>query len=548
MTNPLGPPGEKDENIEKRKADEKPADGLTFGDVLSRDVKDQRVQEFKVKEAEALRLERSEKPAIGPPARELGNFAKSPLAYTLGQKPPFQLKKSEFLHAKTEKPVTEMKPLVDKFLTETPGREDRTLSQAERAELKQSRESLARFTSADDALTRALHLARLYQHLRYVEEAKKATDLALGIDPESHIGRELFKELERVHPPDVGVKAPVTRAPGPLSKANLRNRIMSMSGGRVIVVGDQLIDELLEGKPERISREAPVLILEHVDTELIPGGAANTAHNIVALGGVCHAAGVCGRDEYAAKLAALFDRLGISHSLVQDPARPTTVKTRILSKSHSFTQQLLRLDRISHEPVGALVEGILIDKLRQVGGQFRAIVLSDYRGGVITDGVIAACRQISREHGLLLVVDAQDRFERFQDPTLMTPNQPDTEKAVGFTIDSRESLKKAGDELMLLTGAKAVLITRGGHGMALFEQGQELLELAVFNKSEVFDVTGAGDTVVATMALALVTGASYLEAMALGNLAAGIVVRKQGTAVTSQKEMLENLELLDLED
>jgi rfaE bifunctional protein kinase chain/domain len=130
----------------------------------------------------------------------------------------------------------------------------------------------------------------------------------------------------------------------------------------------------------------------------------------------------------------------------------------------------------------------------------------------------------------------------------MTPNQPDTEKMVGFKITDRDSLKKAGDELLLLTGARAILVTRGPHGMVLFQQGEELLELPAFNKSEVFDVTGAGDTVVAAMALALVSGAGYLEAMALGNLAASIVVRKPGTAVTNQKEMLEHLERVDLPD
>jgi rfaE bifunctional protein kinase chain/domain len=247
-------------------------------------------------------------------------------------------------------------------------------------------------------------------------------------------------------------------------------------------------------------------------------------------------------------MADLFDRAGITHSLVKDPSRPTTVKTRILSKSHSFKQQLLRLDRISHERVSVEVEQQLVQKLRESTGDFKAIVLSDYRAGVMTDDLIRAVRAVAAENNLMLIVDAQDDFARFQDVTLMTPNQPDTEKAVGFEIKDQESLQRAGDELMMITGAAAMLVTRGGEGMVLFQKGQAMIQLPAFNRSEVFDVSGAGDTVVATMALALVTGSSFVEAMALGNLAAGIVVKKPGTAVTSQKEMLENLDALKIQD
>lgn len=541
MTNPLGTPGKDDQAEKQSKAPEQQPEskpGLSFDDVMSKQA---------AASQDAVRKEIVPKDVSPAIRRDISAVPRAQFTYQFGQRPPFQIRKSEFLHD-IEKPVAEVKPLVDKFLKETPAREDESLTPAERNELTQTRDSLSRFTNAADALNKALHLARLYQHLRYIEEAKKATDLSLGIDPDNHLGKELFKELERLHPPDISIASRPALAPAPLSKANLRKRIAAMTGGKVMVVGDLLIDELLEGRPERISREAPVLILEHVDTELIPGGAANTANNVAALGGVCHAVGVCGKDDYAAKLANLLERHNITHSLVQDPSRPTTVKTRILSKAHALRQQLLRLDRISHEPIDALVEGLLVDRINQAGGQYKAIVLSDYRGGAVSDGVIRACKALAARENLMVVVDAQDHFERFQDVTLMTPNQPDTEKMVGFKITDRDSLKKAGDELLLLTGARAILVTRGPHGMVLFQPGEEMMELPAFNKSEVFDVTGAGDTVVAAMALALVSGASYLEAMALGNLAASIVVRKPGTAVTNQKEMLEHLERVDLPD
>lgn len=462
------------------------------------------------------------------------------------QQPRIPLLKSEFAKPELDKPVAQLDPMIQNFLRNTPI-DERLASHDYLKQITDTRESLSNATNAQDAVSDALHLARLYQHMRYIEEAKKAIDLSLGIDPSNYHGNELFRELERMHPAEMSATSPAVTAQ-PLSKSNLRKRILNLTGGKVIVLGDLLIDELLEGKPERISREAPVLILEHVDTELIPGGAANTANNIAALGGKCHAIGVCGKDEYAQKLAKLFDDAGITHGLVQDASRPTTVKTRILSKSHSFRQQLLRLDRICHDRVSQDVEKQLLGKLNEVAGDFSALVLSDYRAGVMTDDLIRAVRAVSAEKNLLLIVDAQDDFARFQNVTLMTPNQPDAEKAVGFEIRDREALEKAGEELLMITGAAAILITRGAGGMALFQQGQAMIELPVFNRSEVFDVSGAGDTVVGTMALALVTGSCFVEAMALGNLAAGIVVKKPGTAITTQKEMLENLDLLKLQE
>jgi rfaE bifunctional protein kinase chain/domain len=390
-----------------------------------------------------------------------------------------------------------------------------------------------------------LEVETIYDEQDYLEEIKRATELALGIDEAHTKGVQVFKSLEKIRPQDMG-GAGQMQSIEHLSRKRLRECISKLTGGKVIVVGDLLIDELVEGSPERISREAPVLILEHVATELVPGGAANTAHNVTSLGGVCHAVGVCGKDENADKLALLLEKYHITHSLVHDPHRPTTVKTRILSRSHAIRQQLLRLDRISHATIDSVVETLLIDRLDRAAPQYSAIILSDYRAGVATDAVIKACSRAAARHSLLLVVDAQQNFERFQGATLLTPNQPDAEKAVGFTFDTPQKLRQGGEELLLLTGAKAVLITLGPDGMMLFAKGQTPFHLPVFNRFDIFDVTGAGDTVVATMTLALVTGATLEEAMALGNLAAGIVVTKPGTAVTNQQELLTSLDSIDL--
>lgn len=430
--------------------------------------------------------------------------------------------------------------------------EDLYLPQFERNAVKEATQSLIESGSIRDFLSNSLYLAFLYQYLGCQTKYKKTVQLSLSIDPNNTLVQSIVQELQELNHLQRSFQESQNYAEtqdatvAPLSKSALRKRIIELGRGSIIVLGDLLIDELLEGNPERISREAPVLILEHVATTNIPGGAANTANNITALGGKCHAIGVCGEDDYARKMAQMLERHGITYDLISDGTRPTTVKTRILSKSHSLMQQLLRLDRIAHHSINEAIERKILERLEKAAQGYSAIILSDYKAGTITDTIIEACRKVSDTNKNLLVVDAQNRFERFKDCALITPNQPDTEAALGFKINSHESLMHAGSLLMKMSGAKSILITRGAHGMALFQENKPLFELPPFNRSEVFDVSGAGDTVIATMTLALVTGASPEEAMALGNLAAGIVVRKPGTAVTSQKEMLEALDSTDL--
>ena len=480
----------------------------------------------------------------------IGPRSQTAFGFPLGQGPPFNLKKSEFLKPDHDKPQHELKNLISNFLNDTKLLDEHKLSHKELKELHSNRDRLSSATSIPEAVQSALQLKRMYQEMKYLEEAKKARDLILGLDPNNQVGKQLFKELERMQTQELGISTPAAHLPAnsALSKSKLRSRINSLSGGKVIVLGDLLIDELLEGRPERISREAPVLILEHVGTELILGGAANAAANLAALGGNCHAIGVCGRDEYAYKLGRLFEKAGISYGLVEDPARPTTVKTRILSSAHALRQQLIRLDRISHEKLNNEVAKSVLDRLESVASSYDAVILSDYRSGLITDLVVQGTLEIAERKKLKVVVDAQDNFPRFRGAALITPNQPDTEAAVGFKIESREAVAEAGKELLQISGAHNLLLTRGGAGMVLFHENEPMFELPAFNRSEVFDVTGAGDTVVATMTLAMVTGATMVEAMALGNLAAGIVVKKVGTAVTNQTELLEALENLKIAD
>lgn len=541
MSNPLLPKGDEERPGKEPQGDARggtrPESSIDFTDLA-------RPQAARKQDPESVRQAEQDFFGGKSPEDQI-SITKSAFTFVGGRLAQFQFRKADLTEEKGDLLSTNVKQAVDSLITRSTRDEEEKLPANLKDELESSRKALSKSETASDIVLHALHLARLYQYLRYIEEAKAATMLALGINPDEVLAKELFKELERMHPQDIAVYTP-TSCEQPLSKSNLRRLINNLAGGRMMVVGDLLIDEHLEGKPERISREAPVLILEHTDTRLILGGAANTANNAAALGGVCHVVGVVGEDDYAGKLAPLLDCSGITHNLVADAGRPTTVKTRILSGAHARKQQVLRLDRICHQAVSGSVESRLELKIREKASQYSAIVLSDYRCGTVCDGVIKACRQIAQENNIMLVVDAQDHFERFQNVTLITPNQPDIERAVGFSINSKETLLEAGEELMLLTGARALLVTRGAEGMALFQQGQELFELSAFSRSDVFDVTGAGDTVVAVMTLGLVTGASFVEAMALGNLAAAIVVTKPGTAVTSAREMLEHLEQLDL--
>jgi len=474
----------------------------------------------------------------------LDQHANMGLSIPLGLRQHFQLRGVDAKAMEDQKALEELKLRLEGLKGNSVNNE-LIITEEKRKPLEEAIQAAQRSLTVPELVSNTLHLARMLEELGYIEDARKAIGVAASADPKNKLANQMLTELEKVHPQDIAY-VPITSPAPELTKANLAKRIFNLSKGRIVVVGDLLIDELLEGKPTRISREAPVLILEHADTEHIPGGAANTAHNITAFGATCHAIGVCGDDDYSDKLALMLERHNITHDLIKDPSRPTTVKTRILSKSHSLMQQLLRLDRISHERISDNIARSLAEKIEQTAGEYSAIILSDYKAGAIVDTVVEACRKVAADRKIMLIVDAQNNFQRFSGCTLITPNQPDSEEAVGYKIDSAQSLEKAGADLLAQSRAEAVLLTRGSHGMSLFRKHDSMVELPPFNKSEVFDVTGAGDTVVATMALALVTGASFVEAMALGNLAAGIVVKKVGTAVTSQKEMLDTLETISM--
>ena len=319
--------------------------------------------------------------------------------------------------------------------------------------------------------------------------------------------------------------------------------LANFSKVRVLVVGDLTLDEFLTGQVERISREAPVLILRHEATRQIPGGGANAIYNLAKLGAGVKVAGLVGRDDRGTALCNIFETAGIDISgIFMETNRPTVTKTRISGHARqSVTQQIVRIDRKSDELPEMELQLQLAEYIRKESDRVDAVVCSDYGDGVLTPPVIEAA--VSRPG---TIVDTQKDLQRYAGAMLFTPNLPEAELAVGYSITDAESLDRAARDLLRLTGALRILITRGEEGMSLFERGEEgaiaSMHLPPFNRTDVFDVTGAGDTVVAALTLALSAGGSFWEAAVLGNLAASLVVRQVGTATTSVGEMRVALE------
>ncbi|MEP0753211.1 D-glycero-beta-D-manno-heptose-7-phosphate kinase [Trichocoleus sp. Lan] len=318
------------------------------------------------------------------------------------------------------------------------------------------------------------------------------------------------------------------------SSERLIQLLDNFAQARVLVVGDLTLDEFLTGQVERISREAPVLILRHENTRQVPGGGANAVYNLATLGAQVKVAGLVGKDDQGQALRHIFEAAGIDTSgMLLDPDRPTVTKTRISGHARqSVTQQIVRVDRKSDELPDQDLQLQLAKYIQQHLDTVDAVVCSDYGDGVFTQPAIEAALSHQKT-----IVDAQAGLQRYQGATLFTPNLPEAEQAVGYAIASGQTLTQAGRDLLALTQAQQMLITRGEAGMSLFERNGIEQHIPAFNRTDVFDVTGAGDTVVAALTLSLVVGASFWEAAVLGNLAASIVVRQFGTATTSPEEM-----------
>jgi rfaE bifunctional protein kinase chain/domain len=326
-----------------------------------------------------------------------------------------------------------------------------------------------------------------------------------------------------------------------INKEELISHIKKLSEPKVLVIGDLAIDEMIYGNAERISREAPVLILRHSNTKLILGAASNAAHNVSTLNnGKVSVIGVCGDDFQAGQLRETFEDANVNCGrLVVDPTRKTTTKTRISgSITTSITQQIVRIDRQTDGYLSPEIEEEVLKQIERAIPEHDAIILSNYHIGTLTPKIIQETIRLANLQNKVIVVDAQKDLEIYKNVTSMTPNLPDTQKSVGFSIEDEEDLKRAGDKLLEETNAKSILITCGADGMFVVRAHENYTKIPVFNKSEVFDVTGAGDTVTAVYTLALATGADPAYSAIIGNIAASLVVKQFGCATTTIEELL----------
>ena len=314
----------------------------------------------------------------------------------------------------------------------------------------------------------------------------------------------------------------------------LRNR-------KVVVVGDIVADEFVYGRVARVSREAPVLILEYDSTEIVPGGAGNAANNVAALGGRATLVAVVGRDVPGRRVVAALHRRVDSRYLLRVAQAPTPVKTRILAGGiHSAKQQVVRIDRGVTQPVEPAVRQSFEKAALDAAQNGDAVLISDYGSGLITPRFVDRVRKTLRAAKLPIpvLIDTRYGLLKYTGLTACTPNESEVEQALGVQIDDNlKTLERAGREILERTRMEAVLITRGSRGMALFIRKGPTLHIPIFGTDSIVDVTGAGDTVVSTVALALAAGSSFEGAARLANYAGGLVVMKRGTATIGWDEL-----------
>jgi len=325
-----------------------------------------------------------------------------------------------------------------------------------------------------------------------------------------------------------------------LDSAQLLSLTGALRGKRVVVIGDVVADEFVYGRVARVSREAPVLILEYDSSEIVPGGAGNAANNIAALGGRATLVALVGRDEPARRLVSALHR-GVDPRLIRVASMPTPVKTRILAGGvHSAKQQVVRIDRGVAPQITPRVRAAFEQAALKAIRKADAVLVSDYGSGLITPALVQKIRRglTGAQGPIPVLIDTRYRLLSYTGLTACTPNQSEVEQALGIQInDDARALEKAGRAILERTRMQAVLITRGSHGMALFVRNGPVVHLPIFGSDAIVDVTGAGDTVVSAVTLALAAGGGFEAAARLANYAGGLVVMKRGTATVGAGEL-----------
>jgi rfaE bifunctional protein kinase chain/domain len=316
---------------------------------------------------------------------------------------------------------------------------------------------------------------------------------------------------------------------------NYQKIIKEFRNKRVLVIGDIILDHYIWGRVSRISPEAPVPVVEVTRESFLLGGAANVVHNIVSLGARASVVGIIGEDMAGEALRSMLDQKGVDCSGLFIENRPTTVKTRVIAHN----QQVVRFDREDSKYVDGRILKALLTHISSALKETDAVIISDYRKGIVTHDLVKGLLMKTKKQGLFVAVDPKvGHFNFYKGVSLITPNLCEASLGSGIDIRDDRSLIRAGKMMLRKLSLDAALITRGEHGMSLFEKNKITHIPTVAQK--VYDVTGAGDTVISAFTLARASGASLEDAAIIANHAAGIVVGEVGTAVVSPEELLES--------
>jgi len=316
--------------------------------------------------------------------------------------------------------------------------------------------------------------------------------------------------------------------------------ISDFSRAGVLVVGDVMVDHFIWGNVSRISPEAPVPVVDVQKDSILLGGCANVLNNINAIGGRVYVAGVVGSDNIGKQLLAeLHEKKIDTNGIVVEKGRPTTLKTRIVAHG----QQMVRFDKEDRKPIPPSSIDKILDYVSSLRKKIGAIVISDYNKGVVSRDLVQGIRKIVEGSDVFLCLDPkQNNFSIYRGVHLITPNHYEVQRAAGIEMTGVDDIRKVSESILKKFAFPAMLVTRGEEGMSLFENGRKITHTHFpAQAKEVYDVTGAGDTVIGILALGLAAKASIKEATCLANLAAGIVVEKIGTATVSQKELIDAL-------
>ncbi len=319
-----------------------------------------------------------------------------------------------------------------------------------------------------------------------------------------------------------------------MSRAILLRYLARASGCRVLILGDVMLDEYMWGTVSRISPEAPVPVVAVRSESVKVGGAGNVATNVAALGGQASLIGLVGNDAAAERLSRELELAGVkSDGLIEDRSRPTTIKSRVVAGS----QHVVRFDRESDAPVSRAIRAQLIAAVRERLPKVDVLLISDYAKGLVSPALVREVLALAAQHHRMVAVDPKvQHVSLFRRVTVVAPNHHEAAAAARLPVRSEEDLLRVGRVLLRRLNARAVLITRGEQGMSLFETGKPVVHIPTTAR-EVYDVTGAGDTVMGALSLALAAGADMHEAAVIANFAAGVVVGKRGTATVTRAEL-----------